>query len=156
MMTRVGKAKDWETGNELSMHLLGKLSRLEVHHVFPKDLLYKHGYSRPEVNALANFTFLTQETNLRSQIWRPASISRSSAPASGPDQVALDSDGSAAVAGRELSKFLDAAVRCSPRPRTTSWTGCSPAPWSPRRCRRSSIAMSRWCRVASRPPTRTS
>ena len=34
MMTRVGKAKDWETGNELSMHLLGKLSRLEVHHVF--------------------------------------------------------------------------------------------------------------------------
>jgi hypothetical protein len=64
MMTRVGKAKDWETGNELSMHLLGKLSRLEVHHVFPKDLLYKHGYSRPEVNALANFTFLTQETNL--------------------------------------------------------------------------------------------
>ena len=64
MMTRVGKAKDWETGNELSMHLLGKLSRLEVHHVFPKALLYKHGYSRPEVNALANFTFLTQETNL--------------------------------------------------------------------------------------------
>jgi hypothetical protein len=64
MMTRVGKAKDWETGNELSMHLLGKLSRLEVHHVFPKDLLYKHGYSRPEVNAIANFTFLTQETNL--------------------------------------------------------------------------------------------
>ena len=67
MMTRVGKAKDWATGIELSMHLLGKLSRLQVHHVFPKDLLYKHenGYSRPEVNALANFTFLTQETNLR-------------------------------------------------------------------------------------------
>lgn len=65
MMTRVGKAKDWETGNELSMHLLGKLSRLEVHHVFPKALLYEHGYTRPDVNAIANFTFLTQETNLR-------------------------------------------------------------------------------------------
>jgi hypothetical protein len=65
MMTRVGKAKDWATGIELSMHLLGKLSRLEVHHVFPKALLYKNGYTRPDVNALANFTFLTQETNLR-------------------------------------------------------------------------------------------
>src|SRR5690606_17296531 len=65
MMTRVGKAKDWASGIELTMHLLGKLSRLEVHHVFPKDLLYKHGYSRPEVKALAHFTFLTQETNLR-------------------------------------------------------------------------------------------
>jgi hypothetical protein len=46
------------------MRLLGKLSRLEVHHVFPKDLLYEKGYSRPDGNAIANFTFLTQETNL--------------------------------------------------------------------------------------------
>jgi hypothetical protein len=49
---------------ELSGHLLGKLSRLQIHHIFPKALLYKHGYSRAEVNAIANFTFLTQETNL--------------------------------------------------------------------------------------------
>ena len=64
MMTRTGHAKDWNTGLELSSHLLGRLNRLEVHHIFPKALLYKYDYPRQEVNALANFTFLTQETNL--------------------------------------------------------------------------------------------
>jgi hypothetical protein len=64
MLTRVWKACDWETGVELSAHMLGKLSGLQLHHIFPKAKLYKAGYSRPEVNALANFTFLTQETNL--------------------------------------------------------------------------------------------
>lgn len=64
MMTRVCHAKDWDTGIELSNHLLGHLSRLEVHHIFPKSMLYDYGYTRPQVNAIANFTFLTQETNL--------------------------------------------------------------------------------------------
>lgn len=64
MLTRVYHAKDWESGIELSQYLLGKLSGLQLHHIFPKALLYKHGYSRTEANALANFTFLTQETNL--------------------------------------------------------------------------------------------
>jgi hypothetical protein len=64
MMTRVCKARDLDTGVELSSYLLGKLNRLQIHHVFPRALLYKHKYTRPEVNAIANFTFLTQETNL--------------------------------------------------------------------------------------------
>ena len=64
LMTRVCHARDWGTGDELTAHLLGHLSSLQVHHIFPKALLYKHGYSRREVNAIANFTFLTQETNL--------------------------------------------------------------------------------------------
>ncbi|MBE0448304.1 MAG: DUF262 domain-containing protein [Actinobacteria bacterium] len=64
MLTRVCKARDWATGIELSKHLLGSLNKLQVHHIFPKSLLYEHGYTRPEVNAIANFTFLTQDTNL--------------------------------------------------------------------------------------------
>jgi hypothetical protein len=64
MLTRVDHAQDWSDGVELSSHLLGHLSSLQLHHIFPKALLYKHGYARPDVNALANFTFLTQETNL--------------------------------------------------------------------------------------------
>lgn len=64
MLTRVYHARDWETGIELSNNLLGRLSSLQMHHIFPKSLLYKHGYTMSEVNALANFTFLTQETNL--------------------------------------------------------------------------------------------
>jgi hypothetical protein len=65
MLTRVCKAKDWGSGIELSRHLLGKLNCLQVHHIFPKSLLYKHDYARYEVNAIANFTFLTKDTNLK-------------------------------------------------------------------------------------------
>jgi hypothetical protein len=44
--------------------MLGRQSTLHIHHIFPKALLYKHGYVRGEVNAIANFCFLTQTTNL--------------------------------------------------------------------------------------------
>jgi hypothetical protein len=65
LLTRVHGAMDWETGIQLSAHMLGKSSSLHLHHIFPKSLLYEAGYSRPEVNAIANFTFLTADTNLR-------------------------------------------------------------------------------------------
>ncbi len=65
MLTRVYGAKDLALGLELSKTILGYLMRLELHHIFPKAKLYKHGYSRPEVNSLANFMFLTQDTNLK-------------------------------------------------------------------------------------------
>ena len=64
MLTRVWNALDWETGIPLNAHMLGRLSGLQIHHIFPKSLLYDYGYSKSEVNAIANFTFLTQETNL--------------------------------------------------------------------------------------------
>jgi hypothetical protein len=64
MLTRVWKARDWGSGVELSNNLLGSQSRLHLHHIFPKNLLYNRDYQRGEVNALANMTFLTQETNL--------------------------------------------------------------------------------------------
>lgn len=65
MMTRICSARDFETGIELKGHLLGRSSRLQLHHIFPKALLYKHDYPKREVNAISNFTFLTQETNLK-------------------------------------------------------------------------------------------
>jgi hypothetical protein len=65
LLTRVHGALDWETGVELSAHTLGKSSALHLHHVFPKSLLYEADYSRTEVNAIANFTFLTAETNAK-------------------------------------------------------------------------------------------
>lgn len=65
LLTRVRNARDWEDDIPLTQHLLGKSSRLEVHHIFPKSKLYKKGYGRAEVNAIANFTFLTKETNLK-------------------------------------------------------------------------------------------
>lgn len=71
MLTRMGTACDWGTGIALKAEMLGKLNRLEVHHIFPKAQLYKHGHSRSEVNALANFCFLTKETNLQISDRRP-------------------------------------------------------------------------------------
>lgn len=65
LLTRMAGAKDWGTGVELKANLLGKMSKLEVHHIFPKAQLYKLKYSRPEVNALANFCFQTKDTNLQ-------------------------------------------------------------------------------------------
>jgi hypothetical protein len=64
LLTRMGGACDWGTGLPLKSNLLGKMSRLEVHHIFPKAQLYKRKFKRPEVNALANFCFLTKDTNL--------------------------------------------------------------------------------------------
>ena len=64
MLTRMGEARDWGTGLPLKANLLGKMSKLEVHHIFPKAQLYRRNYARPEVNALGNFCFLTKTTNL--------------------------------------------------------------------------------------------
>ena len=64
LLTRMGNALDWGTNIELKSNLLGKSSSLEVHHIFPKDLLYKSGRSKPIVNALANYAFLTKATNI--------------------------------------------------------------------------------------------
>ena len=64
MLTRMGSACDWGNGLPLKASLLGKMNRLEVHHIFPKAQLYKHKYSRAEANAIANFCFLTKDTNL--------------------------------------------------------------------------------------------
>lgn len=64
LLTRVNHAKDFGTGIELTHSLLGKNSTLEVHHIFPKDLLYKAGKNKSIVNSLANYAFLTKETNL--------------------------------------------------------------------------------------------
>ena len=64
LLTRMGEARDWGTGMPLKASLLGKMNRLEVHHIFPKAQLYKHKLQKSEVNAVANFCFQTKETNL--------------------------------------------------------------------------------------------
>lgn len=65
LLTRMGESLDWGTGLPLKANLLGRMSKLEVHHIFPKSQLYKRNHKRPDVNALANFCFLTKNTNLQ-------------------------------------------------------------------------------------------
>lgn len=64
MLTRTTHSRDWGSNLELKNSLLGKSSTLDVHHIFPKDLLYKAGKSKAIVNALANYAFLTKDTNI--------------------------------------------------------------------------------------------
>lgn len=71
MLTRMTEARDWGTGLPLKNNLLGRMSRLEVHHIFPRARLYEANYARSEVNALANFCFLTKDTNLSISDRRP-------------------------------------------------------------------------------------
>ena len=52
-------------------HLLGHLTSLQVHHIFPKAVLYDAEYHRSQVNAVANFCFLTQDTNLAIGMRKP-------------------------------------------------------------------------------------
>jgi hypothetical protein len=65
LLTRMGEARDLCTGLPLRSELLGRMNKLEVHHVFPKAQLYKLKYAKADVNALANFCFLTKDCNLK-------------------------------------------------------------------------------------------
>jgi hypothetical protein len=64
LLTRVHGARDFGSGLPLHSHLLGYLTSLQIHHLFPKAVLYEARYGRSHVNAVANFSFLTQDTNL--------------------------------------------------------------------------------------------
>ena len=65
MLTRMGKARDLCSGLVLHHGIVGRINRLEVHHIFPKSRLYRSGYKKSEVNALANYCFLTKDCNLK-------------------------------------------------------------------------------------------
>lgn len=66
LMTRVTEARDIGTNIPLRRNLQQGLAGLQVHHLFPKAKLYAMDppVNRSEVNALANFAYLTQSSNL--------------------------------------------------------------------------------------------
>nr|WP_242623218.1 hypothetical protein [Pseudonocardia sediminis] len=55
MITRVRDGRDLLTGRSLGH----ESASVEVHEIFPKAALAKHGYTRAEVNAIANFAFVS-------------------------------------------------------------------------------------------------
>lgn len=65
MLSRVYGARDLCSGIILDRAMVGKMGVLERHHLFPKRQLRKAGINKvSDINALANFTFLTQSCNL--------------------------------------------------------------------------------------------
>jgi len=57
MLTRVGHARDWANGTDMTLE--GSRPPLHLHNIFPKDALYHQRYRRAEVNAIANYAFVT-------------------------------------------------------------------------------------------------
>ena len=72
LLSRVRGAMDLCSGLEIKKGLLGKMHQLEVHHIFPKAFLYKHGYDKASVNAVANFCLITKDCNLEISDKEPA------------------------------------------------------------------------------------
>lgn len=76
VVARAREARDWFTGIRLYDKAVGKSNGLESHHIFPKAVLKKAGFSssddRKTINELANRAFLTQKAN-RTYSSRPPS-----------------------------------------------------------------------------------
>ena len=106
MLTRMGGAQDLGTGLSLKSGMLGKMNRLEVHHIFPKSRLYKKAYKRAEVNALANFCFLTKDTNLHISDRCPEEyLPEVGVQPSRRSGIAVDPDRPRTVGNRELYRL---------------------------------------------------
>ena len=64
LLTRTRDARDFGNGLPLHSHQPGQVASIQVHHLFPKTVLYEAGYGKSHVNAVANFCFLSRETSL--------------------------------------------------------------------------------------------
>ncbi len=71
-LSRVGGARDLGNGMQLSAGMLGAASQLHLHHVFPKARLRDAGYSKSQINAIANMSFLTAQSNMQISASNPA------------------------------------------------------------------------------------
>ena len=64
LLARTRGARDFGNGLPLHSHLPDRPASVQIHHIFPKTVLYEVGCGKGQVNAVANFCFLTRETGL--------------------------------------------------------------------------------------------
>ena len=64
LLTRTRGARDSGNGVPLHCHLPERPAGTQIHRIFPKTVLYEVGYRKSQVNAVANFCFLSRETSL--------------------------------------------------------------------------------------------
>jgi len=65
MALRAKGAKDWFNGLAISISFGGSKHSLQDHHIFPKAYLRESGYSKFEINDIANMAFICGTTNRR-------------------------------------------------------------------------------------------
>ena len=128
MLTRVHGARDFGSGLPLHSHLLGYLTSLQVHHIFPKAVLYDAGYPRSQVNAVANFCFLTQDTNLAIGKRRPEDYFPRLRRTPGRPGVPVDSRGTRRCGeSTGIPTSSPPGASCWPTPPTHSLARCGQA-----------------------------
>lgn len=76
LLTRVLDTRDLATGRSLSRDA----TALEVHEIFPKAQLSKYGYTRADINAIANFAFVTPSSATDLTSLNPAYYLKDCAP----------------------------------------------------------------------------
>nr|PZN38767.1 MAG: hypothetical protein DIU60_22335 [Actinomycetota bacterium] len=113
MLTRVTGARDLGTGLRLGVTRSGGQAPLEMRHIFPKQLLYRAGFDRGQVNAVANFCFLTQDGDR--------------------DNFALFEDIGQKVGRRPPQEYLAEAERMHPGVLASQWIPDDPDLWRPER-----------------------
>ena len=62
---RGGEARDWHSNLAIALGHRGVQHRLQFHHIFPKTVLTKSGWSSRDVNDIANLAFISGKTNRR-------------------------------------------------------------------------------------------
>ncbi len=69
---RAAGAKDWHSQLKIDLDHSGTHHRLQFHHIFPKAVLRKAGYSPREADDIANLCFISGKTNRRISDKEPA------------------------------------------------------------------------------------
>ncbi len=58
-------ARDWGEGKtKLDGSVVGHLAGLEIHHIFPRALLFRNGYPSHEINTFANYAIISKGANI--------------------------------------------------------------------------------------------
>jgi hypothetical protein len=60
---REAGAKDWRSNLAIALDHSGTQHKLQIHHLFPKAVLRKGGYSSREADDIANLAFISGKTN---------------------------------------------------------------------------------------------
>jgi hypothetical protein len=63
-MLKHSGAKDWVNGVKIDGTILGHNSSLEVHHIFPKSILYEDKWSADQINIFGNYALLQKGSNI--------------------------------------------------------------------------------------------
>ncbi len=71
-LTRRRGALDLESGLSLSFDQTSPLSKLEAHHIFPRNYLSNSGVQKAQIDQLANLALVTKKVNLRISAKSPA------------------------------------------------------------------------------------